>query len=102
MTRGRETAATQPRAEKSPVKCPCLYSSVAPICRADTESMRIPPTVHLNRFCLTEHYRRCDLYRRFLEILAEKRERWRAQGASRGRTAGEDGCWAERNPARKH
>ena len=45
--------------------------------------MRIPSAAHLNRFCLTEHYRRCDLYRRFLGMLAEKPERWRVQGASR-------------------
>jgi len=64
--------------------------------------MRIPSAAHLNRFCLTEHYRRCDLYRRFLGMLAEKPERWRAQGASREKTGGEDGSSAEPNPAPKH
>ena len=84
------------------VKCPCLYSAVTPICRADTESMRIPSAGHLNRFCLTEHYRRCELYRRFLGMLAEKPERWRVQGASREEPAGENVTSAERNPTLKH
>ena len=83
------------------MKCPCLYSSVAPICRADTESMRIPPTVHLNRFCLSEHYRRCDLYRRFLGILAEKPENWRALRARGERTGGEPAGSREDIPALK-
>ena len=83
------------------MKCPCLYSSVAPICRVDTESMRIPPTVHLNRFCLSEHYRRCDLYRRFLGILAEKPEKWRALRARGERTGAETAGSPENRPALK-
>ena len=63
--------------------------------------MRIPPTVHLNRFCLTEHYRRCDLYRRFLEILAEKPEKWRALRARGERTGGETAGSPEDIPALK-
>src|SRR5256885_16339123 len=101
MQRGREPAPPQPRAESPPGRCPCLNSGAAPICRADPESMQIPPTVHLNRFCLTEHYRRCDLYRRFLEILAEKPEKWRALRARGERTGGETPGSPEDIPALK-
>jgi len=83
------------------VKCSCLYSAVAPICRADTESMRIPPAGHLNRFCLTEQYRRCDLYRRFLGMLAERPNRWRARGASGETPAGERAGFPDGVPALK-
>lgn len=60
------------------MKCPCLYSEVAPICRAETVAMHVPSSSHLNRFCVTEHYRRCDLFRQFLTELSETPERWRA------------------------
>ena len=83
------------------VKCPCLYSTAAPICRADTESMRVPPVVHLNRFCLTERYRRCDLYRRFLETLAHEPERWRVQGPGSGAAPGDDAGLPDSTRARK-
>ena len=83
------------------VKCPCLYSTAAPICRADTESMRVPPVVHLNRFCLTERYRRCDLYRRFLETLAHEPERWRVQGPGNGAATGDDAGLPDSIRARK-
>ena len=83
------------------VKCPCLYSTAAPICRADMESMRIPPVVHLNRYCLTEHYRRCDLYRRFLETLAHEPGRWRVQGIRGGAARGDDAGLSDSTRARK-
>jgi hypothetical protein len=63
--------------------CPCLQGEEAPACRADTEAMRIPPPQHLNRFCLTSAYRRCEVYRHFLGILLSKPEWWRG--------------WAQRN-----
>jgi len=61
------------------VKCPCLFSAVAPICRADTDAMRIPSVEHRNRFCLCDQHRRCDLFRRFLRNLAAKPDQWRAR-----------------------
>ena len=60
------------------VKCPCLYSAVVPLCRADMDALRIPPPDHLSRFCLGGHYRRCELFRGFLEALATRPEQWRA------------------------
>ena len=83
------------------VKCPCLYSTAAPICRADLESMHVPPLVHLNRFRLTEHYRRCDLYRRFLEMLTHEPGRWRVQGPGNGAATGDDAGLPDSTRARK-
>jgi hypothetical protein len=54
------------------VKCPCLYSDVAPICRAETMALRIPSPEQLARFCTTGRHQRCDLYRRFLGITIVK------------------------------
>ena len=48
------------------VKCPCLYSEEAPICRADAEAMRIPATEHLVGFCLSGSHRRCTIFREFV------------------------------------
>jgi hypothetical protein len=56
-----------------------LFSAVAPICRADTDAMRIPSVEHRNRFCLCDQHRRCDLFRRFLRNLATKPDQWRAR-----------------------
>ena len=53
---------------KPAMKCPCLYSSVAPICSADTETMRIPTPDQLARGCLTDQHRRCEIFRRFLGL----------------------------------
>ena len=64
------------------MKCPCLFSTVAPICRADTEAMRIPSVDHRNRFCLCDQHRRCDLFRRFLRNLAAKPDQWRARAGA--------------------
>jgi len=83
------------------VKCPCLYGAVAPIYRADTESMRIRPVGQLDRCCLTERHRRCDLFRRFLGMFTERPEKWRAQGGRRERTAGESASPAQGVPALK-
>jgi hypothetical protein len=62
------------------VKCPCLYSAVVPLCRADMDALRIPPPDHLSRFCLGGYYRRCELFRAFLEALAARPEQWPSQG----------------------
>jgi len=59
-------------------KCPCLYSESAPICRADMGAMCVPSHAQIKRVCMTEHYRRCDMFRSFLAQLAVKPERWRA------------------------
>src|SRR5205823_9778763 len=75
---------------ESMVKCPCLYSTAAPICRADLESMHVPPLVHLNRFCLTEHYRPCVPYRPFLELLPPEPGRWPVQGPGNGPPTAEE------------
>jgi len=53
---------------KLAMKCPCLYSSIAPICSADTETMRVPTSEQLARGCLTEQHRRCEIFRRFLGL----------------------------------
>lgn len=58
------------------MKCPCLYSESAPICLADTDAMRVPPADDLNRYCLTRHYRRCEFFHRFLELILVSPERW--------------------------
>ena len=62
----------------APVKCPCLYSDAAPICRAEGDAIRIPAAEELAAYCLTPHYRRCEVFRRFLVALAERPERWRS------------------------
>ena len=49
--------------------CPCLYSDAAPICRADLKALHVPLRAHLDRFCRRPRYRRCDLYRAWLETL---------------------------------
>jgi hypothetical protein len=64
------------------VKCPCLYSDAAPICRAEGDAMRIPSAEQLVSHCLTAHYRRCEVFRRFLVALAERPERWRRSTAA--------------------
>lgn len=66
------------------MKCPCLYSDAAPICRAEGDAMRIPSAEQLASHCQTAHYRRCDVYRRFLVALAERPERWRSTGTDYG------------------
>jgi len=63
------------------VKCPCLYSDAAPICRAEGDALRIPSAEHLASHCLRAQYRRCEVYRRFLTALAERPERWRSDAA---------------------
>jgi hypothetical protein len=40
--------------------------------------MRIPSAEQLASHCLTPHYRRCDVFRRFLVALTERPERWRS------------------------
>jgi hypothetical protein len=40
--------------------------------------MRIPAAEELSTYCLTAHYRRCEVFRRFLLALAERPERWRS------------------------
>jgi len=40
--------------------------------------MRIPAAEELATYCLTPHYRRCEVFRRFLVALAERPERWRS------------------------
>ena len=60
------------------MKCPCLYSDAAPMCRAEGDGMRIPAAEELAAYCLTAHYRRCEVFRRFLVALAERPERWRS------------------------
>jgi hypothetical protein len=60
------------------VKCPCLYSDAAPMCRAEGEALRIPSSEQLASYCLTARYRRCELFRRFLVSLGERPERWRS------------------------
>src|SRR5207247_6329649 len=85
----------------SVVECPCLYSAIAPICRADTESMRIRPAGQLDRCCLTERQRRCDFFPRFLCMFTERPEKWRAQGGRRERTVGESASPAQGVPALK-
>ena len=69
------------------VKCPCLYSDAAPICRAEGDAMRIPSAEQLASHCLTSHYRRCDVFRRFLIALAERPERWRSPVTAYGTDA---------------
>lgn len=59
------------------MKCPCLYSEAAPICRADMDAMRVPSPGQMSRFCTTDQYRRCDMFRSFLGQLSTKPERWR-------------------------
>ena len=73
------------------VKCPCLLNAVTPICRADTQAMRIPPVEHLSRLCLSERYRGCDVYRRFLGALAAEPKHWRSRGSTFGEAPGEAG-----------
>ena len=70
------------------MKCPCLYSDAAPMCRAEGDALRIPSAEHLASHCLTPHYRRCEVYRRFLTTLAERPERWRSDSAAYGTKAG--------------
>ena len=60
------------------MKCPCLYSDAAPICRAEGDGMRIPAAEELATYCLTAQYRRCEVFRRFLVALTERPERWRS------------------------
>src|SRR6516165_11533753 len=72
---------------RATVKCPCLYSDAAPICRAEGDAMRIPSAEQLARYCLTPHYRRCDVYRGFLAALAKRPERWRLDTAACGEDA---------------
>jgi hypothetical protein len=69
------------------MKCPCLHSEAAPICRADTEAMRIPPAERLTRYCLSEHYRRCERFRSFLAKLVTTPERWRSESPAEPRNA---------------
>ncbi len=59
-------------------RCPCLYSEEAPICRAEGDAIRIPSAEHLASHCLTAQHRRCEVFRRFLTMLAERPERWRS------------------------
>jgi len=40
--------------------------------------MRIPSAEQFASHCLTSNYRRCDVSRRFLTVLAERLERWRS------------------------
>jgi hypothetical protein len=51
--------------------------------------MRIPSAEQLASHCLTPQYRRCEVFRRFLNALAERPERWRS-------TAGEYGADGQR------
>ncbi len=46
--------------------------------------MRIPSAEQLASHCLTPHYRRCEVFRRFLIALAERPERWRSAGGEYG------------------
>jgi len=64
------------REEGVRTKCPCLYSATVPICRADTEAMRIPPSEHLNAICLGGQHRRCELFRGFLGNLSAQPGKW--------------------------
>lgn len=66
------------------MKCPCLYSDAAPMCRAEGDALRIPSAEQLATHCLTAQYRRCDVYRRFLTALAERPERWRSDNTAYG------------------
>ena len=66
------------------MKCPCLYSDAAPICRAEGDAMRIPSAEQLAGHCMTTQYRRCDVFRRFLSLLAERPERWRSTASEYG------------------
>ena len=66
------------------MKCPCLYSDAAPICRAEGDAMRIPSAEQLVSHCLTAQYRRCDVFRRFLTALSERPERWRSSAGEFG------------------
>lgn len=61
------------------MKCPCLYSEQAPICRGDAEAMRVPAAEHLARFCLTDQYRRCAIFRVFLGTMVAQPSRWRSE-----------------------
>ena len=63
------------------MRCPCLYGETAPVCRADTEALRIPAPDHLSRFCLSAYHRRCDVYRHFLGVLVAKPDSWRVKRA---------------------
>ena len=77
---------------KPTMKCPCLYSSIAPICSADTETMRIPTPDQLARGCLTEQHRRCEIFRRFLGLpVAPQSLVPRRDAQTRGRALG----WSE-------
>ena len=69
------------------MKCPCLYSDAAPMCRAEGDALRIPSAEQLASHCLTAQYRRCEVYRRFLTALAERPERWRSDTAAYGAKA---------------
>jgi hypothetical protein len=60
------------------VKCPCLYSDAAPMCRAEGDALRIPSPEQLASHCLSTQYRRCEVFRSFLTSLAERPERWRS------------------------
>jgi hypothetical protein len=56
--------------------------------------MRVPTGEQLAALCMTAHYRRCEVYRRFLVALAERPERWRSapgygSGARAGKMKGE-------------
>jgi hypothetical protein len=46
--------------------------------------MRIPSAEQLASYCLTAHYRRCEVFRRFLAALKERPERWRSDAATYG------------------
>ena len=56
-----------PNGRRRPLKCPCLYDEGAPICRADSEALRVPTQHQLNTLCTSGEHRRCLLYRRFLK-----------------------------------
>lgn len=60
------------------VRCPCLYSDAAPICRADAGALLVPSAEQLARYCRTSRYRRCDTFKGFIGALAQQPERWRS------------------------
>jgi len=86
------------------VKCPCLYSTAVPLCRADTEGIFIPGTEHQARFCLHEGHRRCEVFRRYLDILVERPEQWSAnrtyQARPPSRQAGTPRALRAKGPSR--
>jgi hypothetical protein len=49
--------------------------------------MRIPSAEELATHCLSGHYRRCDVFRRYLVALSERPERWRSAVTTYGTTA---------------